>query len=338
MSGARHIFIGTGMKILVIKTSSLGDVIHMLPAITDAVRARPELHIDWLVEESFAAIPAWHPAIQQVIPLAMRRWKKHWTARSTWKEISATRAQLKQRSYDLIIDSQGLIKSALWSCMASGTRAGYGSTSAREPLASWFYHRTCTVPRQLHAIDRNRQLMSQILGYALHDPSPDYGLQRLAERLPAPGVQLPRHCVFGLHGTSRVDKLWPTEHWKTLAQALAPTQYQLVLPWGNDQERLRAEDIARHASNVMVLPKLGLDALASLIDQSRAVVGVDTGLLHLAAALGKPGLALYTATPPALTGAISDRHALAPLRNLSTPQELNAHAVTDTLMSILKTP
>ena len=324
-----------GMNILIVKTSSLGDVIHMLPAVTDAMQALPQLRIDWLVEESFSAIPAWHPAVDRVIPIAMRRWKKHWTERSTWREVGSAREALQQRTYNLVLDSQGLVKSALWCRMAHGTKAGYDSGCAREPLASWFYNRTFTVPRQQHAIERNRQLMAQALGYTLNEPTPDYGLQGLAQRLPAAGIALPARSVIGLHGTSRADKLWPVEGWKALAQTLSETQRSLILPWGNDEERLRAEEIARSGSNVVVLPRLGLNALAVLIDQSLAVVGVDTGLLHLAAALGKPGLALYTATPPALTGAVSDRHAAAPLRNLSSPQELQASAVIDALMNTL---
>lgn len=324
------------MNILVVKTSSLGDVIHMLPAITDAARAVPQLRVDWLVEESFAAIPAWHPAVERVIPIAMRRWKKRWTASGTWQQIAAARAALQERRYDLVIDSQGLVKSALWSRMAHGPRAGYHRGSAREPLAACFYDRTFTVARQQHAIDRNRQLMAQALGYRLDNPNPDYGLLGLASRLPVPGMALPPRSVIGLHATSRADKLWPTASWKALAQALADAGHPLVLPWGSEEERLRAEDIATQTPEAMVLPRLGLDALASLIDQSEAVVGVDTGLLHLAAALGKPGLALYTATPPALTGAVSDRQARKPLHNLSTPQELHATAVIDRLMTTLQ--
>ena len=325
------------MNILIIKTSSLGDVIHMLPAVTDAAQAVAPLRIDWLVEESFAAIPAWHPAVDRVIPIAMRRWKKQWSARSTWQEISAARAALRLASYDLVIDSQGLVKSALWCRVARGLRVGYDSGSAREPLASWFYDRKCSVSREQHAIDRNRQLMAQALGYPLTNPAPDYGLQGLTGRLPAPGIALPPRSVIGLHGTSRADKLWHVDHWMALATALAEGQRHLILPWGNDEERQRAEAIAGHADNVVVLPRLGLDALATLIDQSQAVVGVDTGLLHLAAALGKPGLALYTATPPALTGAVSDRHAAHPLRNFSTPQELQPQAVIRALLTTLST-
>lgn len=323
------------MNILIIKTSSLGDVIHMLPAVADAVQAQPQLNIDWLVEESFAAIPAWHPAVQRIVPIAMRRWKKQLMSKRTWQNISAARAALQTKRYDLIIDSQGLIKSALWCSMAHGPSAGYDSASAREPLAAYFYNRRLSVPRQQHAVDRNRQLMAQALGYTLQACAPDYGLQGLSRRLPPVAVVIPAGSVVGLHGTSRADKLWPVQGWIALAQSLHARQRALILPWGNAEEHQRAQDIARHADNVLVLPKLGLDALACILDQAQAVVGVDTGLLHLAAALGKPGLALYTATPPELTGAVSDRNAAVPLRNLSTPQELQAQVVIDALLTVL---
>jgi heptosyltransferase I len=320
------------MKVLIVKTSSLGDVIHMLPAITDAVQARPNLQLDWLVEESFAAIPAWHPAVKQVIPVAMRRWKKSWRSRNTWHEIQQTRERLNRERYDLVIDTQGLVKSALWCGLIQASSAGYDRSSAREPLAAFFYDHRWRVAKQQHAIDRNRQLMAQVLGYALHDPLPDYGLQELAQRLPHPELALPPNTVMGLHGTSRADKLWPQDRWQVLAKELAARSLNLALPWGNVEEHARAQAIAVEHPNVQVLPKLGLNALACLIDQAVAVVGVDTGLLHLAAALGKPGVALYTATPPALTGAVSDRQARQPLQNMSTPTELLVESVLQVLL------
>lgn len=325
------------MNILIVKTSSLGDIIHMLPAITDAAQAIPNLQVDWLVEESFAAIPAWLLAVRKVIPIAMRRWKKNLGAKQTWQEIQTARRAIKSCTYDLIIDSQGLLKSALWTSMAQGPHAGYDRRSIREPLAAWFYDRNYSVPRQLHATERNRQLTAQALGYTASHTPPDYGLQSLAARLPNSGIHMPPGSVIGLHGTSRDDKLWPTNSWIDLARTLAQTHRQLLLPWGNAAEHQRANHIASQTGNVTVLPKLGLDALASLLDQAQAVVGVDTGLLHLAAALGKPGLALYTATPPKLTGALSDKNAAQALLNLSTPQELESTFVSSTLLEILHT-
>ncbi len=325
----------TGLRILIVKTSSLGDVIHMLPAVTDAARARPGLVVDWLVEEGFAAIPAWHPAVNRVIPIAMRRWKKRWSAADTWREIGAARTRLKAADYDLIVDSQGLLKSALWTRVARGPRCGYDAASAREPIAARFYDRRYAVPREMHAIERNRRLLAQALGYELDDLRPDYGLSGLAARLPAPGVVLPGRYVVGLHGTSRADKEWPAADWKRLGLALAGAGRPLVLPWGNDTERLRAQDIASAVPGTMVLPRLGLDALAVIIDRAEAVVGVDTGLMHLAAGLGKPGLALYTATRPALTGVVPDRHSLSSMENRETPAELTAEAVTADLLAKL---
>lgn len=324
------------MNLLLIKTSSLGDVIHMLPALTDAAVAVPDIRIDWLVEQSFAAIPAWHACVDRVIPIAMRRWKKELTSCSTWQDIGLARGTLKTRNYDLILDSQGLLKSAMWSCMAKGPTAGYDRHSIREPLASYFYDRRLKVSRHQHAIDRNRQLMAKALGYAFTETAPNYGLQGLSSRLKGIDSSLPMQAVVGLHGTSRADKLWPVEAWILLSKALASMDHSLILPWGNDEEYQRAQHIARNSSNVHVLPRLGLDELACILDQSRAVVGVDTGLLHLAAALGKPGVALYTATPPELTGAVSDRSAHLPLRNLSMPNELQPAEVSRCMCEILQ--
>jgi heptosyltransferase-1 len=317
------------------QTSSLGDVIHMLPAITDAARAIPSLNVDWLVEEPFAPIPAWHPAVQNIISIAMRRWNKNLGLQTTWHEIKAARQTLRQKNYDLIVDSQGLLKSAIWARMAKGDRVGYDRQSIREPLASLFYDKGHKVSRQLHAIERNRQLMALALGYPLPSSGPDYGLHGLQSRLPPPTVRLPEQSIVALHGTSRDDKLWPVEGWITLANTLQTNHHTLVLPWGNDAEHQRAQHIAQHTSNAMVLPKLGLDDLASVLCQAQAVVGVDTGLLHLAAALGKPGLALYTATQPRLTGAISDCHAQSVLQNLSTPETLTPTAVAQALGAVL---
>ena len=329
------------LRLLVVKTSSLGDVIHMLPALSDAAQALPALQADWLVEESFAAIPAWHPAVNQVILLAMRRWKRQWTQASAWREAVAVRSRLRSQAHELVVDSQGLVKSAVWARMARGLRCGYDRFSAREPLAALFYNRHVSVPRDLHAIERNRRLLAQALGYSVPHTAPDYGLQGLSARLrsrPALAAalpQLPARYVVGLHGTSRADKEWSQAHWVALAQALASAGCPLLLPWGNDREHQRANQIAQAAPGTQVLPALDLDSMACVLDASAAVIGVDTGLMHLAAALGRPGLALYTATRPALTGAVSDRHARGALRNCESPAELRADAVISATLGLL---
>ena len=149
-------------RLLIVKTSSMGDVIHMLPAVTDMKRANPQLQIDWVVEEGFAHIPAWHPAVNKVIPVAVRRWRKNLLAASTWQQVRKLRKQLRESSYDLVLDSQGLFKSAVVSSWAKKPVAGMDAQSAREGIASRFYRDRYPVARGQHAVPRNRQLAALV--------------------------------------------------------------------------------------------------------------------------------------------------------------------------------
>lgn len=325
------------MRILIVKTSSLGDVVHMLPALTDAQRRLPTLTADWVVEESFAAIPGWHPVVDQVLPVAIRRWRKRPLDPAVWREVGAFKAALAQRRYDAVVDTQGLLKSAGIARLARGPRWGYDRTSAREPLASLFYTHRLAVPRAQHAIERNRQLLATALAYALDGLPLDYGLPpRPATPVGLPLIP-PRH-VLALHGTSRVDKEWPQAQWIELAQRLAERGSGLVLPWGNERERGRAEAIVAASPTCIVLPRLGLDALAGLIARAPAVVGMDTGLMHLAAAYGRPGVALYPATAPALTGVRSAPGAPAIVNLDGQVQTLSTDRVLGLLQPWLTSP
>lgn len=290
------------MRILIVKTSSLGDLVHMLPALTDAARLIPGLRADWVVEEPFAAVPAWHPTVDRVLPVAVRRWRKQLAQPQTWRELFATRRTIRATGYDVVIDSQGLLKSALLARWGRGPRWGYDHRSIREPFASAFYHHRVNVSRNIHAIERNRHLLAIALGYSIDGLPLDYGLDRLSQRLTPLSLNLPARYVVGLHGTSRIDKEWPEMHWIAVGQRLAARGIGLVLPWGNVREERRARRIATEVPGAQVLPRLGLDALALVLAQAQAVLGVDTGLMHIAAALGRPGLALFPATRPELTG------------------------------------
>jgi heptosyltransferase I len=328
------------MRVLIVKTSSLGDVIHMLPALTDARLALPGMEFDWLVEEGFSAVPAWHPGVKTVFCTALRRWKKHPFERTSWQEIRRLHHALRAVRYDLVLDTQGLLKSALWAFQVRAPVSGYAFQSAREPLASLFYRRRYPVLRTLHAIERNRQLTANALDYPCPMGLPDHGLEGLTLRLHKAGCPLPEELnrgpyVLGLHGTSREDKEWPVAHWVALAVALVEKGCPLYLPWGNPRELERAQFIARHALGTHVLPRLSLDQLALLTAQAQAVVGVDTGLMHLAAALGKPGLALYTATQPGLTGVVRDAKAQAAMDNVSAPSALAPETVIAALLARL---
>ena len=275
--------------ILYVKTSSLGDVVHNCPAVSDAARALPGAAIDWVVEEPFAGIAAMHRAVRRVIPVAVRRWRTALWQPSVWSQISAWRRELRAERYDAVVDTQSLLKSALISAAASGTRHGLDRASAREWLAPAFYDVRHSVPRDLHAVQRNRLLAASALSYET-TPFPDYGL-----RLPETGKS---GYVVLLTMTSRADKLWPEERWVELARELrAPT----VLPWGSDAERARAERISAQIGGT-VLPRKSLDELARLFVGARAVLGLDTGLTHLAAALGVPAVGIYCGSDPALTG------------------------------------
>jgi len=284
-------------KILLVKTSSLGDVVHNLPVASDILAAAPGNEIDWVVEESFAAIPRLHRGVTHVLPVAIRRWRSSLLNGGTRTELRAFLNGLRQTTYDLVIDTQGLLKSALIAYAARGVRYGLDFASAREPL-SFFYDRTYTVPWTMHAVERNRALAAQALGYAV-PARVDYGIAAAAARfawLP-PG----RYAVL-LHATSARSKLWAVGRWIELGTHLARRGVGSVVAWGNAAERLRAEEIARPVPGAVVAPGLPLADAAMLLSGARAVVGVDTGLTHLAAALQMPTVGIYCATDPAATG------------------------------------
>lgn len=290
------------LQILLVKTSSMGDVIHNLPVIADILAHHPDAQFDWMVEESFAEIPRLHPQVRNVIPVAVRRWRKSLFRRNTWQEIGALKKCLEHTRYDLIIDTQGLLKSAVLAKFAQGAIHGMDSDSAREPLASLFYKNKHPVAPGLHAVRRNRILAALALNYPIPQSLPDYGLSNFHGGKNTP--ELPRDYAVFLHGTSRDSKLWPVSHWIALAEKLKQFNLQVLLPWSNPAEEKRAQEIAAQAENVSVLPKLKLTPLAGILAESRLNIGVDTGLMHLSTALNKPSIAIYTDTNPEFTGVL----------------------------------
>lgn len=284
-------------RILLVKTSSLGDVVHNLPVASDIRAALPGAEIEWVVEESFAAIPRLHAAVVRVLPVAIRRWRSSFLRADARAEMAAFLRELRLRSYDAVIDTQGLLKSALVTRLALGMRHGLDFASAREPW-SFFYDRTYSVPWSLHAVERNRALAAQALGYAV-SPSVDYAISARGERfewLPAG-----RHVVL-MHATSARRKLWAEPNWIELGGNLADSGSRCLLPWGSAEERARSESLARAIPGAVVPPPLALAEVAGLLAGAAAAVGVDTGLTHLAAALGIPTVGIYCATDPAATG------------------------------------
>lgn len=287
------------MRVLIVKTSSMGDVLHTLPALTDAMQAIAGVRFDWVVEEGFAQIPSWHAAVDRVIPVAIRRWRKAWFSAPIAAERKAFREAVQAERYDAIIDAQGLVKSAaLVTRLAHGVKHGLDWSSAREPLASLFYNRRHHIAKQQHAVERIRELFAKSLGYAKPQTQGDYAIARhfaVADTAHSP------YAIF-LHATTRDDKHWPENRWRELLALMQPSGIHIKLPWGAEHERQRAERMAAGFDHVEVLPKLSLAQVAAQLAGAQTVVSVDTGLSHLTAALDRPNITLFGPTDPGLIG------------------------------------
>jgi heptosyltransferase-1 len=287
------------MKVLIVKMSSMGDVVHTLPALSDALKARPDITFDWCVEAAFAPLVRLHPGVRKVHEIRLRSWRKAPLSPVTWRAAAALRRALKAERYDLVIDAQGLIKSALVARTAGAKVAGLDKASAREPLAARFYDERHTIPRDRHAIDRLRLLFGEILGYTPDLAALDYGIAA-----PAEGQA---NTVVLLHGTTWSSKRWSTANWIELARALITEGLTPQLPHADAAEEAVARAVVAGAPGAEMLPRAPLGEMAALIGRAKAVVGCDTGLTHLAAALDRPTLALFLSTKPGLTGVAGRR-------------------------------
>jgi heptosyltransferase I len=318
------------MRVLIVKTSSMGDVLHTLPSLTDAMRAIPGIRFDWVVEEAFAQIPGWHEAVDRVIPVAIRRWRKAWFSAPIKAERKAFREAVQAQHYDAIIDAQGLVKSV--TRLAHGVKHGMDWHSAREPLASLFYTRRHAIAKQQHAVERTRELFAQSLGYAKPDSQGDYAISQhfLHDSLHDASPYL----IF-LHATTRDDKHWPETHWRELIALLAHSGLRIKLPWGAPHEEARALRLAEGFDYVDVLPRMKLDGVARQLAGAKAVVSVDTGLSHLTAALDRPNITLYGPTDPGLIGGYGKNQTICRPEHSSQLSDLSAAAVFAQLEPLL---
>lgn len=285
------------MKILIIKMSSLGDVIHTLPAIHDAVSAHPQIEFHWVVEKSFSEIPAFSAHVKKIIPIEFRRWRKQGPRFIFNEEFKQFKKNLRAEKYDLIIDAQGLLKSAIVAKLAGGPIAGFNFNSAREKIASLFYQKKYSVEKKQHAVTRLRELFAQALNYPCPQTVAHYGID--IHLLPKNPLEIKDYLIF-LHGTTWDSKHYPETYWQELIASCSPQK--ILLPWGNLEEKLRAERLAKDNAQVAVLPKCSLSEIARLLAEAKYVVAVDTGLGHLAAALAVPTISLYGPTNPEQIG------------------------------------
>ncbi|AZR92449.1 lipopolysaccharide heptosyltransferase I [Bordetella trematum] len=299
-------------RILIVRTSSLGDLVHMLPAISDIARHVPDAEIDWIAEEAFAEIPGWHPAVRNVIKVAHRRWRKAWWSESVRKERHALAERLRSEPYDIVLDMQGLMKSAWLVRQTRGVRHGLDWRSAREPLASLFYNVRHRVEFWQPAVIRQRKLAALTFGYT-YAGAPDFGLQAFARAAQADASALPeegrrlhhlasdRGYAVIMPSASRDDKLWPEEDWRAVFRRLQDAGCTLRLLAGNEQEAERARLLVAGMEGVEVLPRMDLSAVARVLAGARMMVGLDSGLTHLSAALGRPTIGIYRASTPVRT-------------------------------------
>ena len=275
------------MRVLIVKLSSLGDVVHTMPVVHDILAAHPGAQIDWVVEPGFAPLVRRVTGVTEVIECALRRWSKSWWTSATRGEWRAFRARLQREHYDAVLDLQGLTKSAVIARLARGTSYGLANRTdgaSHEPPARWLVDHAIRIEPHIHALDRSRVLASRALGYALSGP-PEFGLHRTSNTMPT---------IVLVHGTSRDDKLWPEDHWIALGRRLVEQGWRLALPHAGAVELERAQRLqAALGESAEVWPAMSLDALVDRMGATRGVIGVDSGLSHIAVALDLPHVQLY---------------------------------------------
>ncbi|MDQ6620041.1 MAG: lipopolysaccharide heptosyltransferase I [Pseudomonadota bacterium] len=315
-------------RVLVVRPSSLGDVVHALPIAADIASALPLSSIDWIAEEPFAPIVALNRHVHRIVPVALRRWRHHPASGSTWREMTRFRREIREVRYDVVLDLQEQMKGALMSRLAHGAVHGFDRDSIRERASTWLHDRHHAVSRDLHFNERCRALAGQALGYVPHGP-PLYGLE-----VPVPAQCLTFELPYAVcvHVTSRDDKRWPEAHWHAVIDALDRAGITSLLPWGNDAERARSAALARGHSRAVVPEHTPLADLAAVMARAKAVIGVDTGLVHLAAALHVPTVAIFTSTDARLAGvAVTGAHAIDLGGNADIP---SAQAVMQALAKV----
>ncbi|MEO8347251.1 MAG: lipopolysaccharide heptosyltransferase I [Betaproteobacteria bacterium] len=304
LRGLRHAFdayphfsVASVSGVLVVRPSSLGDVVYALALVSDVARHRPGLAVDWVAEDSFVDLVRLDPRIRRVVPLSLRRWRHAPLATATWRDMAAFRRAMREERYDAILNLQEQVKGAVVSWFAHGTRHGLDRDNIREPIATLVDHVHHPVSRNLHLVDRCRGVAAAALGYTADGP-PRWNFVPPLSAAARPAVPY----ALAFHATSRADKQWPEAQWCALATHLARAGFVTLLPWGNAEEEARSRRIANGAEGVVVPPRQSLPELATLARHAEIVVGVDTGLTHLAAALGTSTVSIFTTTDPRLAG------------------------------------
>lgn len=277
------------LKVLLVKMSSMGDLVHNLPLVSDILAHHPDAVIDWVAEEAYCPIPRLHPGVRRVIPVAWRRWRKQLGRRDTWREMAAFRRAVQAERYDYIFDTQGLWKSLAVDKLAHGRIVGGDRQSIKEGATARFYDLALPIAWSRHVIDRCRAVGAGALGYPIDTP-PRFGIR--AEPLQSDWLPAQPYCVL-MHAASRPEKLWEEAHWAALGLILAEHGLRAVLPWGSDEERARSERLAQRIPGAVIPPLMTLDVAARFLVGAELVVGLDTGFTHFAAGLARPTVGIF---------------------------------------------
>ena len=288
------------MKVLIIKLTSMGDLMHALPALTDASNIYPDIQFDWIVDENFSDVPSWHPKVSEIITTNHRTWRKQLLSGSLRRELKELKTKINVGDYDVVIDMQNNLKSAVLSYFIKKEVHGLDKNSAREYPAHWAYAFKHEVPKNLHAVARQRSLLALSLNYKIDDKSINYKVDKSVFR--APDFSLPNKYLVLVHNASWPTKLWPIPHWQKFIELINQEGYTAILPSGSEEEIARAEEIVSSNNKAIALKKLSLNEVAYVIEHSLGCVCSDTGLAHLSAVLDKPSVTMYSVTDESLIG------------------------------------
>lgn len=279
------------MRLLIVKTTSMGDVVHAVPVIDDIRKHFPDAEIDWLVEGSFADIPRNVQGVSEVIVCSVRQWKKRLAKRQTWSEIKDLKAKLRAKHYDLVIDLQGLIKSAVLASWTGAVVCGYDRQSIKERIATVLYQRKYAISREKSAVERCRLLAAKSLGYDPGNTRPQFSFK-------PSGKPALKGAVIFFCNTSRDTKLWPEQKWVQVGRSIVEQGRQIILPWGSEEEHQRVGRIAKAIGAAAFVPeRMPIGKLMELLGEAYAVIGLDTGMTHLSSAMGLPTVGIFRDYP-----------------------------------------
>ena len=288
------------MRVLIIKLTSMGDLMHALPALTDAAKQIPNIEFDWVVDENFSEVPLWHPKVKSVITTNHRSWKKNIFSTSLINELKSIKSTLNNTNYHAVIDMQNNLKSAAVSFLVKDSVHGLDKGSAREYPSHLAYKFKYKVSKENHAITRQRQLLALSLNYEFDTKDIDYGIQN--DNFERPNLELPNKYLFLVHNASWPTKMWSISRWQELIQLINGEGYVAILPSGSKEEFKRAQEIASISTDALAIPAQSLNRTAYIIENAAGCICSDTGLAHLSALLGKPSVTLYSVTDEKLIG------------------------------------